>query len=216
MVIMGNLIDLTGQRFGRWTVIGRGSDKISTKGGRKITWHCCCDCGNEANVITSNLRTGKSTSCGCARREVCRDRMKKLNTTHGETGTRLFRIWTGIKTRCFDEKDKSYRNYGGRGITMCNEWSSDFSKFMKWALESGYQDELTCDRIDNNRGYFPENCRWITRAQQQRNKRTNRILTFNGESHIVSEWAEITGIPKDRILHRLKDGWTIEKTLTKV
>lgn len=213
---MGQVIDLTNQRFGRWTVIGRGPIKVSKNGASRITWHCICDCGNEANVVACNLRGGKSVSCGCLRREKCSSRMKKINTMHGDTYTRLFRIWNGIKTRCYNKNATAYPNYGGRGITMCEEWKIDFTAFRDWAILNGYEEDLTCERINNNMGYFPDNCRWISRAAQQKNKRTSRFLTLDGESHVVSEWAEITGIHKDTILKRLESGWTVEKALTEI
>lgn len=211
---MRNIIDLTGQRFGRWVVIGMGPTQVSEKGNRKLLWRCRCDCGNEANVAGGNLRRGKSMSCGCLQRERARENTAKRNEIHGCTNTRLFRIWTGIKTRCFDKNDKAYESYGGRGITMCSEWRDDFTKFRDWALANGYADNLTCDRINNDKGYSPNNCRWATYRQQGRNTRRNTLLTIGGETLAAAECADRNGISKDLVYARLKKGWSPEEAVS--
>lgn len=210
---MKEIVDLTGQHFGRWTVIERAENR-TTKSGTRVMWRCLCECGKESVVSTWNLKRGKSISCGCFHREVSSDIMREVGTTHGGSKTRLFRIWTGIKTRCFNENDPAYKRYGGRGITMCDEWKNDFAKFRDWALSNGYTDELTCDRIDNDKGYSPDNCRWVTMKIQRRNTRRNRFLTINGETLTVSDWAERNGLDKDLILGRLKQGWTTEEAVS--
>lgn len=206
--------NLTGQKFGRWIVTGYGKPKQQTSGQYKTTWHCICACGEERDVLETNLIRGLSTSCGCIRKEKCGDRLRQLNKTHGDSHTRLFRIWTGIKTRCFDKNDKTYKRYGGRGISMCQEWKDDFTKFRDWALANGYSDELTCDRIDNDKGYSPDNCRWATYKQQGRNTSKNTLLTINGETLAAAEWAERNGIQKELVYGRLKKGWTPEEAVS--
>lgn len=139
--------------------------------------------------------------------------------THGKTDTRLFRLWLDIKSRCNYPKDVAYRNYGARGIKMCDEWEHDFLAFEKWALESGYDEKApkgkcTIDRIDVNKNYSPSNCRWVDAKTQANNRRNNVYLTHNGVTLSASEWAEKLGINVKRILHRKHNGFTDDETLT--
>lgn len=203
---MGKFIDLTGQRFGRLTVIQRSG---SGSGGSAM-WRCLCDCGTEVVVIGQSLRQGLTRSCGC----YSRDQTRKREYTHGMTGTRLYRIWDGMIDRCYRKSNRYYHNYGGRGITVCDEWRNDFSSFMKWSLSNGYQECLTIERKDNSKGYFPDNCEWISLKEQQYNKRDNHLITYNGVTRTVTEWAEITGINRNTLfarVNRLK--WSPEKAI---
>lgn len=193
--------DLTGERFGRLTVIER---KGSVK--KRALWLCQCDCGNTTLVTTNSLKTGNTQSCGCYRLE----RDVEVNTTHGGTGTRLYNIWNGIKSRCSNPNDTCYQHYGARGITVCDEWKNDFSSFRKWALENGYADNLTIERKDVNGNYEPNNCCWITLVQQGYNKTNSVLITRNGETKTMTEWARIFGIPYKTISYRLKAGWSEE------
>lgn len=199
------LIDLTGQKFGRLTVVKRAEN--SPKG--EARWQCVCDCGNEHTVCGSYLRNGKSRSCGCLNKEVAAGR----RTSHGGTDTRLYSIWRNIKTRCENERAKGYGRYGGRGITVCPEWHDSFEAFRDWAMETGYRDDLTIDRIDNDGPYSPENCRWATVKEQANNTRRNRVITAYGEKRTLNAWSEITGIPKSTIQNRLRAGCTPEEAL---
>lgn len=133
---------------------------------------------------------------------------------HGKSNTRLFRIWAHIKDRCFNNKNDAYKNYGARGIGMFPEWKNDFMAFYNWAMANGYRDNLTIDRIDNNSGYSPNNCRWITMKEQHRNTRRNTFLIYRGEKRCVSEWGELLGISKETLLSRIKNGWSVERILT--
>lgn len=197
--------DLTGRRFGRLTVI-RATEQRGPDGG--IIYECLCDCGNKCLVWGNKLtRKGHSAkrSCGCLHDET--------HQPHGGSKTRLYHKWKGMRERCFDSNSKRFPDYGGRGITVCEEWRSSFSAFREWALAHGYQEGLSIDRIDPNGHYCPENCRWITMAEQQKNKRNVRLVTIDGETHTLPEWAKLRGIKYGTIWKRLKDGWSIEHAL---
>jgi hypothetical protein len=205
--LMSRLIDLTGQKFGRLKVIGRAEN---AKNG-KARWICQCKCGEITISTGVDLRRGHTNSCKCMRIE----RIKKANTTHGDTDTRIYNIWKCIKARTINPNASTYSDYGGRGISICKEWENDFQKFKKWALENGYSDDLTIDRINNEEGYSPNNCRWVNKKVQGNNKRNNHTITYNGETKTLTEWAEHIGISRGGLKERLnKLGWSIEKALT--
>lgn len=133
---------------------------------------------------------------------------------HGMSHSRLHNIWSNMKTRCFTKSYYLYELYGGRGITVCEEWKNDFLSFYTWSMSHGYSENLTLDRIDNNGNYSPENCRWTTMKEQASNRRSNHLLTLNGETKTISEWSKVVGIERRTIQRRLKLGWTVEKALT--
>lgn len=206
------LIDLTGQKFGRLTVLERAGTK-----GHEPTWLCACECGNTKVVMGVSLRNGDTLSCGCLGRELSSERLvnNPLPTqTHGLSETRLYKILNGMKSRCYNPKSKYYNDYGGRGIAVCGEWLNDFRAFYDWAIANGYRDDLEIERIDNDGDYEPSNCRWATRTEQNNNKRNNHFVTYNNRTQTVAQWARETGIPKQTLLGRLKRGWNAEKTLT--
>jgi len=134
---------------------------------------------------------------------------------HGQCKTRLYNIWGNMIWRCENPKASIYYLYGGRGITVCEEWRKDFKTFWIWANNNGYSDELSLDRIDNDKGYSPDNCRWATQIEQSNNKRTNQRITINGETHTIAEWARIAGILKTTLRERIQRGWTGERLLIK-
>lgn len=194
-----------GERFGRLEVLCQIGTK---KNGAKI-YRCKCDCGNTKDAVGAELRRGSVRSCGCLFREV----QLKTVTKHGHSRTALYKTWKDMKRRCENETRKEYRNYGGRGITVCDEWKHDFQAFHDWAMANGYSDELTIDRINVNGNYEPSNCRWATQKMQSNNKRTSVFLEKDGETHTVAEWAEILGISPQTIYSRLKRGCPVEKVL---
>lgn len=195
-------IDLVGKRFGRLVVVER-ADNHSTNKHANAHWVCKCDCGNETVVDGHKLRRGHTKSCGCYHK----DRL----VTHGETNSRLYGIWKGLKWRCNSKSDRSYKYYGGRGIKVCDEWEADFQAFYDWAMENGYRDDLSIDRIDNDGNYEPENCRWVSAKEQANNRRNNIIITRNGETHTLAEWAEILGIKYSTLQKRIQGNWNIER-----
>lgn len=201
----------SGQKFGRLTIISLHhiSSKFDGKRKRVRYYYLCkCECGKEKVILKDNL--GRLTnSCGCISKQLAKKRLLK----HGLGNIRLYDIWKSMKQRCFYENSISYRNYGGRGITVCDEWKQDFISFYKWATSNGYQDNLTIDRINLDGDYEPSNCRFITMKEQGRNKRNNRVLEYKGESHCISEWAEKMKIKKTTLYKRLKNGWDVEKAL---
>lgn len=206
---MSKLIDLTGQRFGRLTVIERAENK-----GEQTAWRCKCDCGKIVDVRGGNLKSGHTTSCGCYWSEVVPQINHELNYRHGLTQTKLNRAWANMRYRCNNPNCKSYKNYGGRGISICEEWDV-FENFMEWSLKNGFCEGASLDRIDNNGNYEPSNCRWVSMKTQGNNRRTNHFVTYKGETHTIKEWSEITGIKWSTIKERLKKGWTTEDALTK-
>ena len=202
-VIKDNLI---GKKYGRLTVIA----EAGRCGSRGVIWKCRCDCGNETNVKEVCLKSGETKSCGCLHREIS----KQIKTTHGMSRTRLYKEWRNAKTRCENPNTPYYHEYGGRGIKFSSEWD-DFVNFRDWAQSNGYDDSLTLDRIDVNGDYEPSNCRWISNAEQQLNKRNNHLLTFKGKTQTLTEWARELGIKERTLSARIIDyKWSIEKALT--
>lgn len=165
--------DLTGLTFGRLTVIECAGKDIH----RESLWRCKCSCGKETIVVRSNLRNGNTLSCGCYGRE----RKSEANRTHGGTGSRLYRIWKAMHTRCYNPRFRMYRYYGGRGIKICDDWLYSYTIFREWVLSNGYTENLTIDRVNPDGNYCPENCRWVTMAEQNRNKRCPNGQKLKGE-----------------------------------
>lgn len=200
---MGNCAEnIVGQRFGRLTVIGRAPNKATGNS----QWVCQCDCGNITVVKRTSLFNKTSQSCGCLRNETMKEKM----TTHGLSQTKLYTVWEGIKRRCNNPDYCLYKGYGARGIRVCEAWL-DFENFYDWAIRNGYKKGLSIERIDNNGNYEPSNCKWATKKEQARNRRSNKLITYKGETHCVYEWAEILGINKKTLSTRLFRGWEIEK-----
>ena len=196
--------DLTGQKFGRWTVL---SLHHKNKKWRTNFWLCKCECGTIKIVNGNNLTQHKSLSCGCYAREqnslnhqLCKDKLR----------TKIYNSWTNMKKRCLDKKNCMYKNYGYRGITICKEWLDDFQNFYNWAIANGVSLELTLDRIDVNGNYEPSNCRWATYSQQANNKTNNHFITYKDKTMSLSDWARELQINYDYLKNKIKKGYTIQ------
>ena len=201
--------DLVGHQFNKMTVIGTSQKKCANK--NFMYWTCQCECGNIKEVREDHIFDGKIISCGCHKDKLTRERMK----THEDSSSSLYGRWSHIKGRCCCPTDDAYVNYGSRGITMCDEWTNSYESFRDWSLANGYQPDLSIDRIDNNKGYSPENCRWASVKIQANNKRNNHMITYNGETHTLAEWAEMLGLTQATLRQRLnKHHWTIERAMS--
>lgn len=197
-----NKVDITGQKFGRLTALHR-LHNYHKKG---TYWLCVCECGNLKECFIGNLRSGAIKSCGCLHDEG-------NNKKHGQCGTRLYRIWKSIKQRCHKNYNKNYKNYGGRGIVVCDEWCNNFQLFYGWAMANGYNDNLTIDRIDVNGNYEPSNCRWATMKQQNNNRRDNKYITIDNVTKTLTEWCEFYNLNYKMVCARLYKGQSIEQAL---
>lgn len=201
--------DLTGKRFGMLTVISKSCNR-----NKNVYWNCRCDCGNTIEVKTAELNRGTTISCGC----YAKKRLAEENTKHDKSDTRLYKIWYGMKRRCYDSEMESYEDYGGRGITICKEWLDDFMNFYNWAMANGYRDDLTIERKDVNGNYCPENCCWATYLTQARNHRNTIRLELFGYEKPLAEWNDIAEVSYYRSYQRYKRGAKIfdEKELEKI
>ncbi len=211
---MGRKIEVKpGDRYGRLTVIEEAEPYISPNGKRRRCFACRCDCGETATVLLESLASGATRSCRCLQREVMAHSGHK-NTTHGQTGSLTYKSWDSMRQRCCNPSDKDYPRYGGRGITVCQGWMGSFENFL---ADMGERPscEYTIDRYpDQNGDYEKSNCRWATQKQQQRNRRSNVMVSFQGQEHCISEWAEQVGLTTGALWCRLKNGWTTEEALT--
>ena len=163
---MGKFINETGNVYSRLTVLSYAG----TNKDKKSLWLCQCECGNTKVVVGKHLRSGLTKSCGCLNYENLH--IKKIAKKHGKYNERIYRIWQDMKSRCYDPKVPCFKYYGGRGITVCDEWKNSFEEFDKWSMKNGYADNLTIDRKNTYEGYSPDNCRWITIQEQQKNRRS--------------------------------------------
>lgn len=201
--------DLTGKTFGRFLVVKEAEkDDFGN-----LQWICICECGKQRTVAAGNLRSGRSLSCGC----YAIERIKACNTKHGHTRrgvkhSRTYAIWASIKARCCNQNCPAFKDYGGRGIFMDDEWSSSFLAFLRDMGTAPEGKEI--DRIDNDRGYFSLNCHWVSRKENARNKRNNHFVEHNGERLTLSQLEERLGIQQATIRRRLKSGWSPEKALS--
>lgn len=200
-------LELTGQKFGQLSVLGQDG---KTSGGN-LMWLCRCDCGSELRVAGGNLRhsTHPTKSCGCIHK-----------TQKGQSSLPEFKVWAGMISRCHIPTDISYKNYGARGVIVCERWRTSFDAFYedvgpRPAGTNGKRASYTIDRIDTHGDYEPGNVRWSTWKEQQNNRRTNRKVTHDGETHSLAEWARKVGLSRQALRYRLENGWTVEEALTR-
>lgn len=192
--------NLSGQKFGRLVAV-----RVCGRRSNQLLWLCVCDCGQTKEIVGYSLRSGTSRSCGCLQKE----RASSAKTTHGKRRSRIYNIWRGMVDRCQNPKCLAYRDYGGRGITL------DFVSFEEFYREMGDPPTgMSIDRIDNERGYAPGNCRWATMRVQTRNKRNNVVLSLDGKSMCLADWAERLGVDRSLLRRRIKSGWSDHRVLT--
>lgn len=196
-----------GDRYGRLTVVKELEPKTYPSGKKGRIVECSCTCGVVCTYTLSNLRKGNSTSCGCKRVESC--------STHGLHAHPLYYVWTSMNRRCTDPTDINYERYGGIGITVCPEWSEDVGAFIHWMEANGWNKGLQVDRVDNEKGYHPDNCRLVTAKENARNRKDNVLLTVGNTTRCLAEWVEVTGLNRTTIRARLNRGWSVEDALTK-
>lgn len=202
--------DLTGCKFGRWYVVGKAPPKLRKNGKQRSMWAVKCDCGKERIVAPSDLTLGKSQSCGCLKREMTSARHTTHGATRGHKKSPEYRAWLGMLSRC--RYPHHFKDHAGRGITVCGAWR-DFTVFRN-DMGNRPSSRHSIDRIDNSKGYSPQNCRWATRREQNRNKRNNRLLTHDGKTMCLQTWSETLGIHRATLADRLRRGWPVDRALT--
>lgn len=202
---MRKAVDMTGYKFNNCEVLYRVENRYGV-----AHWKCKCRCGKLFVSAGSNIRKGKTNSCGCYQKE----KVSNTRKTHGKSESRLYGVWESMKQRCNNPNNPNYNRYGGRGIKIYSNWNNSFESFSNWAYANDYHDNLTIDRVDNNGNYEPENCRWVDCRAQSRNRNSNRLLKFQGKELCVAEWSDLTGINSNTILNRLSRGWSVEETLS--
>ena len=205
-------MDITGMKSGRLTVIKRTADHVSPCSHKETRWDCICECGATTNIVSSRIITGRTKSCGCFQI----DRVRESNTKHGHKSggveTSEYRAWVSMKDRCSNPNNPAFKNYGERGIVVCESWVNSFNNFISDMGHKPYG--MTLERINNNDGYSHGNCKWATYYEQGKNKRNNVFITFDGVTLTISEWARKTGISKSAIRHRINRGWSKNRALT--
>lgn len=199
---MSKMIDLTGKRFDMLTVV----ERLENASGGITRWKCRCDCGNFTVVRGGNLRNGAVKSCGCKRH------LPAHNRSHKMSQTRIYRVWAGMIQRCTNPNSKSYKNYGNKGISVCDEWKKSFEKFRDWAIKNGYSDNLTLERKDNSLGYSPDNCCWITKSEQMKNRDFNLKIEYNNETKTLAEWCRKLNLNYKTTYMRIWGyGWSVKE-----
>lgn len=202
---MSKIRDLSGQKFGRLTVLEfAGMNKK-----RNSMWRCRCECGAETIVLGYKLTGDHTKSCGCLNKETTSKRVRK----HGLRNSRIYNCWRGMNQRCHNPNEPAYPQYGGRGITVCDEWRHSFESFYEWSMANGYTDLLTIERENVDKGYSPENCCWADMKTQQNNRTNNHLITFNGKTQTLTLWAEEFGMKPGTLFFRIRSGWSVADAL---
>lgn len=219
---MAKNVDITGERFGRLVAIERAQNESGSKD-RHSLWLCQCDCGKTVLVKLDKLRGGDTKSCGCYKRDLCAERIKKFNEAHpkarrkhGQSGKKLYWAYQHMMARCYNETNERFSNYGGRGISVCDEWRKNPTSFIEWSLQNGFCDDLTLDRINVDGNYEPTNCRWVDWKTQRNNKTTSVYITVNGQKLTLALLSEKYGIPLGTVWWRYHNGWTPENIIKPV
>ncbi len=194
--------DKTGLVYGRLTVIGREPNS------KEVVWNCSCICGNVVKVRAASLQGGLTTSCGCYHKEVATE----TKTTHGMSNSPEYRIWRAMLNRCNNPNADNYHAYGGRGITVCSRWTNSFENFYS---DMGNCGGNTLERIENDKGYSPDNCRWASRLEQANNRRSTRKLIYNGNEMSIKQFSQMFDIPYQTILNRINSGMTPAQAVAK-
>jgi hypothetical protein len=202
------MIDLTGQKRGRWTVLRRAEWQHTS-----AAWLCRCECGTEKVVSGQALRIGTSKSCGCLMRELSTTRSTRHGCASGGMANPAHRAWSDMKSRCYNPRNNRYYRYGARGIQVCDRWLHSFENFLA-DMGPRPSPKHSIDRIDNDKDYCPENCKWSTAREQARNRSSCRYLEHNGRRMLISDWAAELGVNRALLTKRLKRGWSVEQTLT--
>lgn len=192
------------KKYGKLTILGIEYQKKYSNGTIIDFVKCKCECGNIKIINFNNIKRGLVKSCGCI-----------TKTANGMSKTRIYQIYRHLINRCYRQKDISYKNYGNKGITVCEEWRNDFMSFYNWSMAHDYADDLTIDRIDVNGNYEPSNCRWVNMTVQQNNRTNNRVLEYKGQKKTITEWAKYCGLSYRNLYYRLKNGYTIEEAIEK-
>lgn len=205
---MAKFLDITGDKYGKLVVLEYGYKKD-----KKNYWKCVCECGKETTVSINSLRTGNSKSCGCLQKEIAKK--YRHSTTHGKFGTRIYQTWSAMKSRCYNSKVDSYKRYGARGITVCEDWKNDFTKFYEWAMNNGYEDDLTIERLNANGNYSPNNCTFIPGNQQSNNRRCSIFVKIGNETRNITGWEKATGIGRMTLYRRYHKGLRGEDLIKK-
>lgn len=211
---------IIGKKFNSLTIIeiSRSPDKVIA----------ICECGTQKEFYLSNIKANRTKSCGCQNRKASSSRFRnfnkariskftpKLSESHNLSTHPIYSVWLAMNKRCYDVNDISYCRYGGKGVFVCDEWRNDFMAFYNWALANGWQPGLQLDKDIRGNGklYSPETCTFVTRKENCRNRTTNRLIDYNGQTKTLAEWSEITGLKHTCILHRLSRGWDIKKTFS--
>ena len=202
---MSQAVDLSGEKFGRLTVI----ERIGSTNNQKSLFLCKCECGNEVNVVGGNLKSGTSKSCGCLK-------MEKKKKPNSEIRRKIKTVYYGMVSRCTNERNKQYKDYGGRGIKVCEEWILSSDAFVEWAIENGYNIGLSIDRIDNNEDYCPHNCRWVDYYAQANNTRKNHYVEYDNKKMTVSQFARTINANIRKVNYLVNKGYSTEQIYERI